>query len=131
MYLDFTQYVINKLITNNNLEEENFSAIDAIIEDVENFIIRPSITYGTNIDWSNIRRDEDWILTLQIFVNHGDYLNLRDLAGEMRKTIIKHCCSVTINGVKFSINDVSFSTTFNTDYQSLSILITVNSKEVI
>jgi hypothetical protein len=131
MYIDFTQFVINKLIEKNNLNENNFTALDAIIENVGSFVIRPSITYGNNTDWSNIRRDEDWILTLQIFVNHGDYINLRDLANDLKRTIIKYCCSQKINGVYFSVNGVSFTSSFNTDFQSLSLLINVNSKEII
>lgn len=131
MYIDFTQFVINKLIEKNNLNENNFTALDAIIENVGSFVIRPSITYGNNTDWSNIRRDEDWILTLQIFVNHGDYINLRDLANDLKRTVIKYCCSQKINGVYFSVNGVSFTSSFNTDFQSLSLLINVNSKEII
>lgn len=131
MYYNYTKYVINKLIEYNNLKPENFSPMDSVIEKVKDFTIRPAITYGNNTDWSNIRREEDWILTLQIFVNHGNYIDLRDLAGELRKTCIKYCCSTKIDNIQYILDNVSLASTFESSYQSISINLNVNSKEVI
>lgn len=131
MYLDYTKFVVDQLIEKNDLKENDFSSIDEVIEEVHNFTIRPSITYGNNIDWSNIRREEDWILTLQIFVEHGNYLDYRKMASDIRKTIIKHCCYTKINDILHNVNEVSLTTTFNTDFDSISVLVNVNSKEVI
>jgi hypothetical protein len=124
-------FVINKLKIYNNLKDEDFLPINSAVEKIDKFKIRPAITYGNNVDWSNIRREEDWILTMQIFVTHGNYMDLRQFGNELRKTIIKYCCSTKINGVLFSVDNISFNSQFESDYKSISILMEVNSKEVI
>lgn len=131
MYYDYMTFVINKLKEHNNLVDENFLPINSAVEKIDEFKIRPAITYGNNVDWSNVRREEDWILTMQIFVTHGNYMDLRQLANELRKTIIKYCCSTKINGVLFSVDNISFNSQFESDYKSMSILINVNSKETV
>ena len=68
---------------------------------------------------------------MQIFVTHGNYMDLRQLANELRKTIIKYCSSTKINGVIFSVDNISFNSQFESDYKSMSILINVNSKEIV
>lgn len=129
MYYNFMSFVIEKLKTHNNLIDENFLPINEVVSKINDFKIRPAITYGNNTDWSNIRRDEDWILTFQVFVNHNNYLDLRLLCDEFRKTIIKYCCSVKINDVLYSVNNVTFTSQYESDYRSMSILIYVNTKE--
>lgn len=131
MYYDYMTFVINKLKEHNNLKDEDFLPINATVEKIEQFKIRPAITYGNNVDWSNIRREEDWILTMQIFVTHGNYMDLRQFANELRRTIVKYCCSAVINDIIFSLGGVSFSSQFESDYKSMSILLEVNSKEVL
>lgn len=131
MYYDYMSFVINKLKIYNNLIDEDFLPINSAVEKIDKFKIRPAITYGNNVDWSNIRREEDWILTMQIFVTHGNYMDLRQFANELRKTIAKYCCSTEINGILFSLGAISFNTQFESDYKSISILMEVNSKEVI
>lgn len=131
MYYDYMTFVINKLKERNNLKDEDFLPINATVEKIDQFKIRPAITYGNNVDWSNIRREEDWILTMQIFVTHGNYMDLRQFANELRKTILKCCCSAVINDIIFSLDGVSFSSQFESDYKSMSILLNVNSKEVL
>lgn len=131
MYYNYIKFCCQKLIENNNLTSDNFASIDEVLEKITNLTIRPSITYGNNTDWTNIRREEDWILTFQIFVNHGNYIDLRDLATELRKTLIKYCCYAKFNNIVYTVDQINLNTTFEQSYQSISILLNVNSKEVI
>lgn len=128
MYYSYMSFVINKLQEINGISADHFIPVNEVVENIEDFKIRPSITYGANVDWSNLRREEDWILTLQLFIPHGNYLDLRMKAETLRETIVKHCSLLTLNSVNYVVNEVSLSTSFETDYTAVSLLIYVNSK---
>lgn len=130
MYYRFLEFVLNQLKIYNELTDDRIIPINEIIENVEDYKIRPAITYGNNTDWSNIRRDEDFILTLQLFSEPSKYYDLNDIAREIKSSIIKYCCSKIYEDCIFSVNDISLLSNFETDYSSISINLTVNVKEV-
>lgn len=130
MYYQFLDFVLTQLKTYNELTDDRIIPINEVVESVEDYKIRPAITYGNNTDWSNIRRDEDFILTLQLFSEHSKYYDLNEVAREIKKTIIKYCCSKVYNDCIFSVNNISTLANFETDYSSISINLTVNVKEV-
>lgn len=130
MYYQFLEFVLNQLKTYNELTDDRIIPINEIVESVEDYKIRPAITYGNNTDWSNIRRDEDFILTLQLFSEPSKYYDLNDIAREIKRTIIKYCCSKVYNDCIFAVNNISLLSNFETDYSSISINLTVNVKEV-
>lgn len=131
MYYEYMSFVINKLQELLGLEPDVFLPIDEIVEHVDEMKIRPSITYGNNTDWSNVRRDEDWILTFQFFVPHGTYMDLRLIGEQFKKIIIKNCGGYVFQDKEYTVTNISFSSQFETDYKSLSININVNTKEII
>lgn len=131
MYHDYMSFVINKLIESELVSSEMFIPINEAVETLDEVKIRLAITEGNNRDYTNITREEDWILTLQIFAPHGQFTDIRSLAEDLRKVIIKKCCYIKINGVISTANEISLNTNFDSDFSSISILIYVNSKEVI
>lgn len=129
MYIKYMQFVLNTLLEKTDVEQENIIPIDTVIENVTDFSLRPAITFGSNTDWTNKRREEDWILTLQLFCPHDSYFDIRGIAGDIRNAVIQYCSSKTINDVIYTANEVSLQTSFTTDYSSIIIRIYVNSKE--
>lgn len=129
MYYEYLKYVLNSLLNENIVSEEKIVPLDSIIENVDGYALRPSITYGNNTDWSNVRRNEEWLLTLQFFVEHSNNLDARKLCENVRNHIINNCSSIKILNTIYSANNISISTSFNTDYTSLSVVITVDSKQ--
>lgn len=130
MYYQFLEFVLNQLKTYNKLTDDRIIPINEVVESVEDYKLRPAITYGNNTDWSNIRRDEDFILTLQLFSEPSKYYDLNEVCREIKKTIIKYCCSKVYKDCIFTVNNISTLANFETDYSSISINLTVNVKEV-
>lgn len=129
MYYEYLKYILNSLIENNLINQDKIVPIDSIIENVNEYSLRPSITYGNNQDWSNVRRSEEWILNLQVFVEHSNSLDVRQLCENIRSHIIKNCSSIRIANTIYTADNISLSQSFNSDFKSLSVVITVNSKQ--
>lgn len=129
MQIEYMQFVLSKLIEEDLIEEKNIIGLDEIVEKVDEYTLRPAITYGSNVDWTNVRREEDWILTLQLFFPHINYMDVRKIAGKIKKAILLKCSSKVINDTIHSVNQIDINSSFNTDYASISILLNVNSKE--
>lgn len=129
MYYEYVKYVLNSLLNENLISEDKIIPMDSIVENVSDYALRPSITYGNNTDWSNVRRTEEWILNLQFFVEHSNNLDVRKLCENIRNHIITNCSSIKILNTIYSVNNISLSSAYNTDFKSLSVVITVESKQ--
>ena len=118
---------INQLYTALSGYQDYFLGIDEIIEDIPSgYVIRPSFTFGTYTDFSNLRSiEENIILTLQLYQSHDDNTDLISKAEDIKKQLFDFSV-IKVSNYYYSITKIEFQKTYDSKFNGISILIYLN-----
>lgn len=105
----------------------HFIGIDEVLEEVppsSDFIIRPSLTFGTCTPYTNLRDvEENLIVNLQLFREHNSNKDLIEV-GEDIRTKVKDLHEFSYDKCKYSINQINLLKNFDTKYCGVTVQIT-------